>query len=31
MEAAYDQKEKKPLKDSFFKTVLSSIRKKLVP
>lgn len=31
MEAAYDQKEKKPLKDSFFKTILSSIRKKLVP
>lgn len=30
MEAAYDQKEKKPLKDSFFKSLLSSIRKKLI-
>jgi len=30
MEAAYDQKEKRPLKDSLFKSILTSIRQKLV-
>jgi tetratricopeptide (TPR) repeat protein len=30
MEAAYDQEEKRPLKDSLFKSILTSIRQKLV-
>lgn len=30
LEAAYDQKEKPQVKDSFFKTILATIRKKLV-
>lgn len=30
MEAAYNQKDQKSLKESFFKTVLTNIRKKII-